>query len=93
LSRARPLMAFLGSSAWITGMLVATAACLFPVMLRATSDPALSITAYNAGGSAQSLRVATGWWVIGFPIAIAYFVTLFRLHRRKVTPAQEGEGY
>jgi cytochrome d ubiquinol oxidase subunit II len=93
LSRARPLMAFLGSSAWITGMLVATAACLFPVMLRATTDPALSITAYNAGGSAQSLRVATGWWVIGFPIAIAYFVTLFRLHRRKVTPAREGEGY
>ncbi len=74
-------------------MLVATAACLFPVMLRATSDPALSITAYTAGGSAEGLRVATGWWAIGFPIAIAYFVTLFRLHRGKVIAAREGEGY
>jgi cytochrome d ubiquinol oxidase subunit II len=93
LSRGRALVTFLGSSAWIAGMLVATAACLFPVMLRATPDPALSITAYNAGGSAESLKVATGWWAIGFPIAIGYFATLFRLHRGKVIAAREGEGY
>ncbi len=93
LGRGRALMAFLGSSAWITGMLVATASCLFPVMLRAVPDPALSITAYTAGGAADGLRAATGWWVIGFPIAIAYFVVLFRLHRGKVAAAREGEGY
>lgn len=93
LARGRPLMAFLGSSAWIAGMLVATAACLFPVMLRAIPDPSLSITAYTAGGSPEGLRVATGWWAIGFPIAVGYFVTLFRLHRGKVIAAREGEGY
>ena len=93
LARGQTLMAFLGSSAWIAGMLVATAACLFPVMLRAVPDPALSITAYTAGGSAQGLRTATGWWVIGFPIVIGYFVMLFRLHRGKVIAAREGEGY
>lgn len=93
LRRGRPLLAFLGSSAWIAGMLVATAACLFPVMLRAVPDPALSLTAYTAGGSERGLRVATGWWAIGFPLAIGYFVTLFRLHRGKVTGSLEGEGY
>ncbi len=93
LGRGRPLMAFLGSSTWIAGMLVATASCLFPVMLRAVPDPALSITAYTAGGSTGGLRAATGWWVIGFPVAIGYFVVLFRLHRGKVAAAREGEGY
>jgi cytochrome bd ubiquinol oxidase subunit II len=93
LSRGRSLAAFLGSSAWITGMLVATAACLFPVMLRALPDPAFSITAYDAGNTAAGLRTALGWWGIGFPIAVAYLVVLFRIHRGKVVAAREGEGY
>jgi cytochrome bd ubiquinol oxidase subunit II len=93
LSRGRPLTAFLGSSAWIAGMLVATAACLFPVMLRALPDPAFSITAYDAGNTAAGLRTALGWWGIGFPIAIAYFVLLFRIHRGQAVAARDGEGY
>ena len=35
-------MAFLGSSAFLVGMLAATAACLFPVMLRSIDDAARS---------------------------------------------------
>jgi cytochrome d ubiquinol oxidase subunit II len=93
LQRDRPLMAFLGSSSWIVGMLVATAACLFPVMLRAVPDTTLSLTAYNAGNTAAGLRTALGWWVVGFPTAIGYFVVLFRLHRGKAVAAREGEGY
>jgi hypothetical protein len=30
---------------------------------------------------------------VGFPIAVAYFVVLFRIHRGKATAAPEGEGY
>lgn len=91
--RDRPLAAFLGSCAWIAGMLVATAACLYPVMLRAVPDATLSITALNAGTAPHGLRVATGWWAVGFPIAVAYFVILFRIHRGKAVAAREGEGY
>ncbi|MBI2402060.1 MAG: cytochrome d ubiquinol oxidase subunit II, partial [Gemmatimonadetes bacterium] len=40
LARGQALVAFLGSSAWLAGMLVATASCLFPVLLRALPDPA-----------------------------------------------------
>ena len=93
LARGRALAAFLGSCAWIAGMLVATASCLFPVWLRALPDPALSITAYNGGGTEAGLRTALGWWAVGFPIAVAYFVVLFRLHRGKVVAARDGEGY
>lgn len=93
LSRDRPLTAFLGSSAWIAGMLVATAACLFPVLLRAVPDPAFSLTVHNAGGTAAGLRTALGWWGVGFPIAVAYFVVLFRIHRGKAVAAEEGQGY
>ncbi|MDE3172654.1 MAG: cytochrome d ubiquinol oxidase subunit II [Gemmatimonadota bacterium] len=93
LRRDRGLTAFLGSSAWIVGMLVATAACLYPVMLRAVPDAAYSITAAAGGNSAGGLRSALGWWIVGFPIAIAYFVILFRVHRGKAVAAAEGQGY
>jgi len=91
--RGHPLGAFLGSCAFLAGMLVATAACLFPVILRALPDPALSLTAFNAGTTPAGLRVALRWWLLGFPIAIAYFVVLFRIHRGRAVAPSEGEGY
>jgi cytochrome d ubiquinol oxidase subunit II len=93
LLRGRPLVAFIGSSGFIGGLLVATAASVFPVMLRATPNEALSITAYAASNDESGLRTALSWWSIGFPIAILYFVMLLRLHRGKATAAKEGEGY
>jgi len=89
----RPLRAFLGSGTFLVGILAATAACVFPVMLRSVTDPAWSLTAYNSSVPADSLRIALGWWVIGFPLALLYFYTLFRLHRGKAVAAQGSEGY
>jgi cytochrome d ubiquinol oxidase subunit II len=89
----RPLLAFLGSSAFVVGMLAATAVCVFPVMLRAIGDESLSLSAYNASVPTSSLRIALGWWVIGAPLAVAYFVLLFRLHRGKAVSAHGREGY
>jgi cytochrome d ubiquinol oxidase subunit II len=91
--RGRPLAAFLGSTGFLAGMLIATAACLYPVLLTSTFDPAQSITAQNAGSTTAGLRMALGWWVIGFPIVIGYFVLLFRIHRGRATASAEGEGY
>ncbi len=91
--RGRALAAFLGSSAFLTGMLGATAACLFPVMLRALPDPSRSITAYAGGATPDGLRTALGWWVIGFPIALIYFVTLFRIHRSRASATHDGAPY
>jgi cytochrome d ubiquinol oxidase subunit II len=91
--RGRALAAFVSSAAFLTGMLVATAACFYPVLLRSTTDPALSITAPNAGATPSGLRVALSWWVLGFPLAVGYFVLLFRLHRGKAVAAADREGY
>ena len=93
LRRGRWLLAFLGSGAFIAGILAATAASVWPVMLRSTLDPAWSLTALNASASVHGLRVALGWWLLGMPLALTYFVCLFRLHRGKVQAPAEGEGY
>jgi cytochrome d ubiquinol oxidase subunit II len=93
LARARQLLAFLGSCAFIIGLLAATAAAVWPVMLPSTLDPAASLTAYNASAGPGSLRAGLGWWCLGFPLVLAYFATLFRIHRGKVQAPEEGQGY
>lgn len=92
LSRHRDLMAFLGSCVFLAGLSTATAACVFPIMLRAISDDALTLTVYTAGGDPRGLRAALGWFAVGFPLVVVYFVVLFRLHRGKATAAT-GAGY
>ncbi len=91
--RRRYLVAFLGSAAFILGLLAATAACVFPVMLKSTLNPTWSLTAYNASVAEHGLRTGMTWWFVGFPIAIAYLVFLFRLHRGKVKVPADGKGY
>jgi cytochrome bd ubiquinol oxidase subunit II len=93
LRRRRELLAFLGSCAFLAGMLAATAACVFPVMLRAVDDGARSLTAYNSSVPTRSLEIALAWWVIGFPLAVLYFVALFRIHRGKAVAPSGREGY
>ena len=93
LSRGSGLGAFLGSGAFLLGVIGASAASYFPVMLRAIDGDAMSITAYTGGGDEASLRVAIRWFVIGLPLVVAYFVIVFRLHRGKAVAAREGEGY
>ena len=93
LKRERYLLAFLGSGAFILGILAATAANVYPVMLRSTLDPNFDLTVLNASVGGHGLRAGLVWWLIGFPIAIGYVVFLFRFHRGKVKAAAEGEGY
>jgi cytochrome d ubiquinol oxidase subunit II len=89
----RDLRAFLGSCAFLAGLMVATAACMFPTLLRSSGDPALAITAFAASNDRAGLATAISWWCVGFPLAIGYFVMVFRLHRGKAPVAAEGEGY
>ena len=83
LLRARPLLTFLGTCTFIAGMLVATAGCLFPVMLKSSINDAYSLTAYSAASGDTGLRSALCWWAVGFPIAVGYAAMLFYLHRKR----------
>jgi cytochrome bd ubiquinol oxidase subunit II len=93
LRRRAHLTAFLGSGFFLGGLLAATAAAVFPVMLRASGGDALSLTAYNAGAPDASLRIAIRWWLLGIPLVLAYFATVFRIHRGKAVAATGREGY
>lgn len=85
--------AFVASCAFLLGIIGASAASYFPVMLRATGGDALSMTAYTAAADETALRVALRWFLVGLPLALAYFVVVARLHRGKVVAARDGEGY
>ncbi len=85
--------AFLGSCTFLAGLSITAAVCVFPVMLRATGDPSLSLTARNAGGDPAGLKTALGWFVVGLPLVVAYFVLVLRIHRGKAVAAADGEGY
>jgi len=93
LVRSRPLLAFLGSGAFILGLLAASAASVWPVMLPSTLQPAWSLTALNSASGTSTLTKGLGWWLLGFPIAVGYVVLLFRIHRGRAQPAADGEGY
>ncbi|HMF94053.1 MAG TPA: cytochrome d ubiquinol oxidase subunit II [Vicinamibacterales bacterium] len=91
LRRQRDGLAFLGSCAFLIGMLAATAACVFPTMLRSVVNEGWSLTAYNASAPAASLDRGIRWWAIGLPLAVIYFVIVFRLHRGR-TSIGSGDG-
>lgn len=83
--------AFLASCVHIVGMLVGAAFALYPVVLPASTDPALSLTIYNASAGHHGLRVGIIWWILGMTLALGYFFFVYRMFRGKVR--LEGEGY
>jgi cytochrome d ubiquinol oxidase subunit II len=78
---------FAGSSALLLGILGATAAGMFPVLLASTEGAAFTLDAFNAAAADSGLAVGLNWWLLGLPLVCVYFAVLFRLFRGKV--AQE----
>lgn len=85
--------AFLASVVFLGCLLGATAAGLFPILLRSTVDPANNLTIANAAAGALSLQVGLVWWVVAIVLAIGYFSYLFHSFRGKVTGDAEGYGH
>jgi cytochrome d ubiquinol oxidase subunit II len=93
LRRGRDGAAFVSSSVFLAGLSTATAACVYPVMLRATGDAALSLTAQDSGGDPKGLRTALVWFSLGMPLVFLYLAIVWRMHRGKAAAPAEGEGY
>jgi cytochrome bd ubiquinol oxidase subunit II len=83
-------LAFLGSCAYIVGMLVGAVFALYPEVLPAT-NPEYSLTIYNSAAGHHGLVVGVIWWVLGAILAVVYFTFIFRMFRGKVQI--EGQGY
>ncbi len=85
--------AFLSSSAFIIGMLSATAFGLYPEVLPASTNPEYTLTIYNTKAGEYGLQIGLIWWVIGIMLTIGYFVYLFYSFRGKIRVTEETEGY
>ncbi len=79
--------AFLFSSATFLALWGVVGAIHFPNLVRAT-EPALSLTIYNASSSALTLKVMLIIALVGMPVVIGYTIYAYRVFRGKVT-----EGY
>lgn len=84
LSRDRARAAFLASCSFIACFLVATAAALFPTILRSTVDPAYSMDTSSATSS-DTLTIGFALWLVGISLVVAYFTYLFRSLRGSAT--------
>jgi len=84
LLRGRPGLGFVGSAATLFTLLGTAAAARWPVLLRSSLGPALSLDAHAAATTQHGLRVALTWTLVGLPLACGYFVFLARLFRGKV---------
>jgi cytochrome d ubiquinol oxidase subunit II len=88
LSRDRVRAAFLASCGFIACFLVATAAALFPTILRSSVAPAYSIDTSSATSS-HALAIGFRLWIIGITLVVLYFTYLFRSLRGKATADEE----
>jgi cytochrome d ubiquinol oxidase subunit II len=88
--KGKELPAFLGSTAFLLGMLLAVVFSLYPMVLPAAGDPSASLTIYNASGPPYALRVALYWWVPGMILVTGYTTFMYRQMAGKVKLDQEG---
>ena len=84
LVRERAALAFAGSAGTLFTLLGTGAAASWPVLLRSSLGPSLSLDAFAAATSRHGLRVALTWTLVGLPLACGYFLLLARLFRGKV---------
>ncbi|MEL6852626.1 MAG: cytochrome d ubiquinol oxidase subunit II [Bacteroidota bacterium] len=76
--------AFLCSSLTVSLLLILVAVELYPVLILSTSDPAHSLTVYNAAASEKSLGIMLRFAAIGIPLVLSYTIFVYRTFRGKV---------
>jgi cytochrome d ubiquinol oxidase subunit II len=75
--------AFISSSAAVFGLFGLVGLGMYPVLVRAT-DPALSLTIYNAASSQKTLGIMLTIALIGIPLVLSYTVSIYWVFRGKV---------
>jgi cytochrome d ubiquinol oxidase subunit II len=93
LAMRREMLAFVGSNLLLAGLLAASAAAIFPVVLHSTLAPENSLSAFHVAAGANSLAYAAIWWPIGFVLAAAYFVFISRRYAGKVSVQRDNQGF
>jgi cytochrome bd ubiquinol oxidase subunit II len=81
----RDLPAFLGSTAYLAGMMSSVAFSIFPFVLPSSVDPSRGLTVQQAAADGSSLRIALAWWLPGIALVTAAFVYVYRTFAGKAT--------
>jgi cytochrome d ubiquinol oxidase subunit II len=80
----QPWRAFLSSCAVIATMVMLFGLALFPNLVTASNDPALSVTIFTAASSAKTLTIMLIIAGIGMPFVLAYTGIIYWAFRGKV---------
>ncbi len=81
----KPLAGFLASSVGILGIISTAGLSLFPFLMPSSSDPASSLTVWDASSSHLTLTVMLVATVIFLPIILAYTAWVYWVMRGKVS--------
>jgi cytochrome d ubiquinol oxidase subunit II len=92
LARRRDLPAFLGSCAYLLGMMASAAFGVYPYVLPSSTARHLGLTVDAAAAPPYGLRIGLIWWGIGMALALVYFVFVYRKFAGRVR-LEEDEGY
>ncbi|MGH6939184.1 cytochrome d ubiquinol oxidase subunit II [Hypericibacter sp.] len=81
----KPIAGFLASSIGILGIISTAGLSLFPFLMPSSSDPASSLTVWDASSSQLTLTVMLIAAAIFLPIILAYTAWVYRVMRGKVS--------
>lgn len=84
LRRQQARRAFLASATYLAAMIASAAFSLYPLVLPATTNPAWSLTAFNAASPEHGLSVALWWWVPGMMLVLGYTAFVYRSFAGKI---------
>lgn len=82
---ARPVFAWLATSASVAGIVATAGVSMFPFLLPSSSSPSSSLTVWDASSSRLTLGVMLAAAVVFVPIVLAYTAWVFRVLRGRVT--------
>ena len=83
----RPLLAFMASGTTVAAIILTAGVALFPFIMPSSSDPASSLTVWDAVASHRSLGLMFWIVVIMMPVVVLYTGWVYRIMRGKVTLA------
>jgi cytochrome d ubiquinol oxidase subunit II len=84
----RPGLAFVSSALALASVILTAGVALFPFVMPSASDPASSLTTWDAVSSHRTLNIMFIATVIFLPLILAYTSWVYRVMRGKVTVAR-----
>jgi cytochrome d ubiquinol oxidase subunit II len=91
--RGQPGRAFLASAVSVAAQFGLVGSGLFPRLVPALNDPALTLTAANSSSSEKTLGVMLVLALVGMPIVLGYTIWAYRAFKGKVNIADESNHY